>query len=308
MTPHLSHFIFHAIPRAASYAPAHVTSHVMGAAHKLPRLTPHLAYKRLGLTTVLLAAMMSAAHAAPIYKVVDEQTGQVTFTDRPQNYDNQNVSVSQMQVMTAPAPSTSTPATMPSASSTPSNLSANNALANNLGSQTLNRNANPTASEDIQLSDEEDELEMSEAPEAINYRIQLLEPSEERAYRKPAQTIDVEIQTTPNLQNGDSVVIAIDGYPVAEGTSVSIPTDDIPPGEHTLTATVMSQALNIDDPTQLQNQEATSVSQTFYIIQNTVMLQNKRKAAELKAAYNALPWYKKLYLKMRGVDSLTLAE
>lgn len=301
MTPHLSHFIFYAIPRAASYAPSYVPSHVMGAAHKLPRLTPHLVYKRLGLTTVLLAAMMSAAHAAPIYKVVDEQTGQVTFTDRPQNYDNQNVSVSQMQVMTAP--STSTPATMSSASSTPANPSANN-----LGSQILNRNANLTASEDIQLSDEEDELEMSEAPEAINYRIQLLEPSEERAYRKPAQTIDVEIQTTPNLQNGDSVVIAIDGYPVAEGTSVSIPTDDIPPGEHTLTATVMSQALNIDDPTQLQNQDAASVSQTFYIIQNTVMLQNKRKAAELKAAYNALPWYKKLYLKMRGVDSITMSK
>ena len=51
------------------------------------------------ISTASLYAPM--ANAAAIYKVVDEKTGQVTFTDRPQNYEQQaGKQISQTSVMT----------------------------------------------------------------------------------------------------------------------------------------------------------------------------------------------------------------
>ena len=53
----------------------------------------------LVMSTASLYAPM--ANAAAIYKVVDEKTGQVTFTDRPQNYEQQaGKQISQTSVMT----------------------------------------------------------------------------------------------------------------------------------------------------------------------------------------------------------------
>ena len=59
----------------------------------------------LSLLTVLLICISSLyapmANAAAIYKVIDEKTGQVTFTDRPQNYEQQaGKQISQTSVMT----------------------------------------------------------------------------------------------------------------------------------------------------------------------------------------------------------------
>ena len=62
-----------------------------------------------GFTVGLLGAMIISAttlcvtfaNAAPIYKVIDEKTGQVTFTDRPQSYEQQaDKKVSQMAITT----------------------------------------------------------------------------------------------------------------------------------------------------------------------------------------------------------------
>src|SRR5690606_5225201 len=51
------------------------------------------------ISTASLYAPMT--NAAAIYKVVDEKTGQVTFTDRPQNYEQQaGKQISQTSVMT----------------------------------------------------------------------------------------------------------------------------------------------------------------------------------------------------------------
>ena len=60
-------------------------------------------HAKVGLLTITAIASLCAplANAAPIYKVVDEQTGQVTFTDRPQSYEQQvGKQVSQTTVTT----------------------------------------------------------------------------------------------------------------------------------------------------------------------------------------------------------------
>ena len=57
---------------------------------------PILQFNNHKLTGLLLGLVMGAAslcapmvNAAPIYKVIDEKTGHVTFTDRPQNYEQE---------------------------------------------------------------------------------------------------------------------------------------------------------------------------------------------------------------------------
>ena len=56
---------------------------------------PVFSNSKLGLVLIVATMIGMAtlyaplADAAPIYKVIDEKTGQVTFTDRPQNYEQQ---------------------------------------------------------------------------------------------------------------------------------------------------------------------------------------------------------------------------
>ena len=178
-------------------------------------------------TTVALASLCtSLTNAAPIYKVVDEQTGQVTFTDRPQDYEQQaGKQVSQMAKVTTP----------------------------------------------------------------VNYQLAITEPSEERAYRRPVQNIDVNVQIKPALQAGDSTGIYFDDKEVAQGLSASIATVDVLPGAHTIKAVVKSET----------GQTLEQITRTVYVIQNTTTLQDNKRKAEQLLAYQKLAWYQKLMLKLR---------
>lgn len=126
-----------------------------------------------------------------------------------------------------------------------------------------------------------------------NYQLVLLSPSTEQAYHKPAQSIDVSVQVRPNLRPIDTVVISIDGEPVAKGLTAQIPTINFNPGEHTLSVAVQ------DGETGAQS---ASVSSKVYIIQNTHVRQRRQAIAEQIAAYNRLPWYKKAYVRLRQDD------
>lgn len=142
------------------------------------------------LTITAIASLCAPlANAAPIYKVVDEQTGQVTFTDRPQSYEQQaGKQVSQTTVTTGNGTSGS------NNNSTRDNQTATNAA----------QTASIPATNDATVK----------AP--INYQLAITEPSEERAYRRPAQSINVALQIKPALQAGDSVRIYFDGNEVAQ--------------------------------------------------------------------------------------------
>ena len=222
------------------------------------------------ISTASLYAPM--ANAAAIYKVVDEKTGQVTFTDRPQNYEQQaGKQISQTSVMTG-SDSVDVGANSSSQTSNANNQPVNTAQAPAAANTTTTANSDSTA---------------NKAP--INYQLTMTEPSEERAYRRPVQTIDVKVQVKPALQAGDSVSIMLDGNEVAQGLSASIATVDVLPGAHNIKAVIKNK----------KGQVAKQVERTVYVIQNTQTLQKNKKLAEQLLAYQRLPWYQKVLLKMR---------
>ena len=121
----------------------------------------------------------------------------------------------------------------------------------------------------------------------------MTEPHEERAYRRPAQSIEVNLQLKPALQGGDRVVIYLDGDEVAQGLSASIATVDIMPGAHNIQAIVKDDA----------GRTLAQAEQTVYVIQNTQTLQNNKKIAQQLLAYERLPWHQKVLLRLRQKEN-----
>lgn len=225
----------------------------------------------VGLLTAVIVSTISLnaplASAASIYKVVDEKTGQVTFTDRPQNYEQQaDKQVTQTSVMTR--------------------------------NDTLNSNNNGNASEQSGSSAQAASAETTGTSDGdnnsstVSYQLTITEPSEERAYRRPAQNIDVNVQVQPSLQAGDSVSIYLDGNEVAQGLSASISTVDLLPGSHNITAVVTNKA----------GGKLQQVARTIYVIQNNTTLQDNKRKAEQLLAYQNLSLYQKLLLKLGKSD------
>lgn len=126
-----------------------------------------------------------------------------------------------------------------------------------------------------------------------NYQLTLVAPDADSAYHKPAQSIEVSVQVRPNLRPFDKVVISMDGQPVAEGVTATIPTLGFNPGEHTLSVMIK------DEQTGAQS---ASVSRKLYIIQNTQARKQSQAIAEQISAYNRLPWYQKAYVRLRQDD------
>ena len=222
-----------------------------------------------GLLVFTASLYAPLANASAIYKVVDEKTGQVTFTDRPQNYEQQaDKQVTQTSVMTR--------------------------------SDTLNSNNNSNTSGQSSSTAQAASTETTITPDAdsstvktaVNYQLTITEPSEERAYRRPAQNIAVNVQIKPALQAGDNVSIYLDGNEVAQGLSASIPTVDILPGSHSITAVVTNE----------KGKTLQQVARTVYVIQNNTTLQDNKRKAEQLLAYQNLSLYQKLLLKLRQSD------
>ena len=222
-----------------------------------------------GLLVFTASLYAPLANASAIYKVVDEKTGQVTFTDRPQNYEQQaDKQVTQTSVMTR--------------------------------SDTLNSNNNSNTSGQSSSTAQAASTETTITPDAdsstvktaVNYQLTITEPSEERAYRRPAQNIAVNVQVKPSLQAGDNVSIYLDGNEVAQGLNASIPTVDILPGSHSITAVVTNE----------KGKTLQQVARTVYVIQNNTTLQDNKRKAEQLLAYQNLSLYQKLLLKLRQSD------
>ncbi|WP_338755171.1 DUF4124 domain-containing protein [Moraxella lincolnii] len=209
-------------------------------------------------STILLFALTSMASltatATPIYKVTDNN-GKVIFTDRPNQYQDTASNITSISPTSATT-STYTPA--------PASSHHTSATANHQNSQTPKR-----------------------------YQLSFISPSEPTPYRRPAQNIDVQLSVTPSLDATDTVQILLDGQPITQGLTASIPTLELNPGEHTLTAQIISHGDGHITSTLSQ------VNQTIYVIQNNLAVQNKRALQRKKAVYDRLPWYQKLYFNLR---------
>ena len=231
-----------------------------------------------GLLISATSFYMPISNAASIYKVVDSKTGQVTFTDRPQSYEQQSdKQVSQIAVTTG------------NSSSSPNTSSTNQGTQTATSSQNNNIGIGVGEGATLNAQTVTGLPEMTTTPVAVNYQLAIIEPVDERAYRRPAQSIVVQAQLKPALQVGDSASVYLDGDFVALGLSASIDTVDVLPGEHSVQVMVKNK----------QGQIVQQVSRTIYVIQNTVRLQQNKKLAEQLLAYERLPWYQKVLLKMR---------
>lgn len=211
-------------------------------------------------STTLFFALTSMASltatATPIYKVTDNN-GKVIFTDRPNQYQDTASDITSISISpTSATTSTYTPA--------PASSHHTSATANHQNSQTPKR-----------------------------YQLTFISPSEPTPYHRPAQNIDVQLSVTPSLDATDTVQILLDGQPITQGLTASIPTLELNPGEHTLTAQIISHGDG--HPTSTLSQ----VNQTISVIQNNLAVQNKRALQRKKAVYDRLPWYQKLYFNLR---------
>jgi len=223
------------------------------------------------LTITTAGGYTIAANAAPIYKVVDERTGQVTFTDSPQSYEQQaGKQISQTGITTG---------------NTTGNSSSINAASPNRTDTSANGN------------DQVSQLAAVPKPTlqaAVNYQLTMVEPKAERAYQRPGQIITVNLQLSPALQAGDSISIYLDDKLISQGVTASIATIDLNPGEHTIEAIIENRA----------GQIINRLSRSVYVIQNTAILQKKRQLAQQLQAYQRLPWQQKLLLKLRQKDNI----
>ncbi|MBI0426384.1 DUF4124 domain-containing protein [Psychrobacter sp. NG27] len=227
---------------------------------------------KVGLLTIATSLCMPLTQAAPIYKVIDEQTGQVTFTDRPQSYEQQTgKQISQIAITTGNETNSSGVANTASSSATSGSDVINQPVA---ATQTLSAPATATTTATVKVP--------------VSYQLTIAEPSKERAYRRPVQSIDVAVQIKPALQVGDSVRIYLDDKEVAQGLSTSISTVDVLPGAHTVKAVIQSET----------GQTLEQVAITVYVIQNNTTLQNNKKIAQQLLAYQNLSWYQKMKLKL----------
>lgn len=116
------------------------------------------------------------------------------------------------------------------------------------------------------------------------YDITITEPSEERAYHRPAQNIEITAHVSPKLKEGHTAAILLNDKVIGDGLSVSVPTLDLTAGEYTVAAIIMDK----------QAKTVAKDSKTVYIIQTAPFARKKAVAIKARETYEALPWYKKL--------------
>ncbi|RYY79018.1 MAG: DUF4124 domain-containing protein [Moraxellaceae bacterium] len=96
-------------------------------------------------------------------------------------------------------------------------------------------------------------------PANIRYQLKFVQPAADQTVRKP-EPIGVNVNVQPALANGDNIAILLDGVVVASGTGVTISTEKMDRGAHSLAARVTNTAGRV----------VSEVSTTVYVQQNSV--------------------------------------
>lgn len=120
------------------------------------------------------------------------------------------------------------------------------------------------------------------ASSALAYSIQMTEPSADRAYHKPFQSIEVSA-VAEGLPQGYTTAILLNGKVVADGTTASIATAGLDPNSYQLSAIIMNE----------KAQTVAKDERTIYVIQKATLAHKKQNAIKARQAYDNLPWYQK---------------
>lgn len=143
-------------------------------------------------------------------------------------------------------------------------------------------------------------ISSTEASRAGDYQLTLISPQPDMAYHRPAQSINIQVRINPTLKPDDRISYKLDGQEIGDSehnnsahsnlTTFSIPTTDINPDKHTLTATIIN---NLDKP-------IATVSTDFYVILTNPLIKQQKEIIAKRAEYDALPWYRKVTAHVKG--------
>lgn len=120
------------------------------------------------------------------------------------------------------------------------------------------------------------------ASSALAYSIQITEPSVDRAYHKPFQSIEVSA-VAKNLPQGYTTAILLNGKVVADGTTASIATAGLDPNSYQLSAIIMDKNAHT----------VAKDERTIYVIQKATLAHKKQEAIKARQDYESLSWYQK---------------
>lgn len=122
-----------------------------------------------------------------------------------------------------------------------------------------------------------------------DYQLSIQSPVVDMVYRRPAQSIDIVVNVSPDLKAGDRLIYRINGKHVAttQDTQYQISTMDFLPERYTLTVELQN----------VKGDVLVSDSRAFYVLQNNTIIRKKRQAAAQQAAYDRLPWYQKMLVR-----------
>lgn len=250
------------------------------------------------LLTLGLIALATPSHAQ-IYQITDPQTGKITFTDKtPSDTSNSKILPINTQPTPQPIqthPQTPYPQNIPQAypqnapypqnfgQGYPQNAYPQNLLPNFPQGYPQNLPYPPNLANNPEIAIAPQATPMAQPqPSAAQHQISL--SLDQTTYRRPIQTMQVQAHSTTALQNGDKIILLIDNKPVAEHDKTpfitSLNTVDIDPGDHQITAIVQNK----------QGQTLASTAKTFYLIQHTQALINKKKLAEQRKKAQKSRW------------------
>lgn len=249
-------------------------------------MTKRVTKKSYSLIVLMLAASGISMTQAEVYKSITPD-GRVVYTDNADNAYRASQDPAKIIVLDK---------LTPAATTTPVAVSAN--AASNTASPILAAQTTETiSSQSLQLQpvtsppvvEGQQELPTQTITESKkgDYQLVINKPAVDMAYRRVSQTIDVEVTAIPALRAGDRFVYAINGKHIAttKNATLSIPTDAYYPEKYIFSVKIENVKGDI----------VASAERPFYILANNFAIQKQRKAAAAaKAAYDKLPWYKKI--------------
>lgn len=114
--------------------------------------------------------------------------------------------------------------------------------------------------------------------------------SSSTAYLRPAQTAQIDVMVSPKPTSLYSLIVKVNGeYKAANVDKIELPSVDYGLGEQVVTAELQDETGRV----------VASDSRSIYFLQRNLIIEKEKEKAKQKAAYEALPWYKKLYVSMR---------
>lgn len=238
---------------------------------------------RLGLFvgSLMLVNVMASSHAVVYQSVTPD--GRVVYTDNADTAYRAGQMPNNIRILdtltsnstTTPSNPLTTPAPNAAATSHPNTAQP---VLSDVQSNQSTTTEKPLIASKIKVSERGD------------YQLAILTPKKDMAYRRGI-TVDISVQLTPSLKAGDRLVYSLADKHLAtsQQTNFSLSTTDLNPGSYTV-------VVNLEN---VKGQVIATSSHTINILPNNGVLRRQRQAAAAaKAAYDALPWYKKLSINV----------